>query len=133
MHASQKQFSGSFPLEHVMATLSWSLQRESQREHASLHLLSSNVAEVRSLYRAIDTLNRAQSEIAQLLGVGLSQDTALTVTRKLCDSLREQISSEWRDHHFRASEALTRSLLLIVHAEHDLERRGQLKALMFGN
>lgn len=90
-----------------------------EHEYASgdIHLKSSDLDQVRSLYNAQRFLIAAQAETVNLLASEASRTEALLAVRELVSNFEREMLDQWSKRHFRASEAMARALTLMVAAE----------------
>jgi hypothetical protein len=104
-------------LAHLCSALNW----ERERSGRSIHLLSSDTTQVQRLYVALSLLLSAEAAVRRLMATAKSRREVVLELAHYVSRFRKETSDSWSRREFRASEAFSRTLTILVASETGLQ------------
>jgi hypothetical protein len=112
-------------LAQLCSALNW----ERERSGRSIHLFSSDATQVQRLYAALSLLLSAEAAVRRLMATAKSQREVVLELTHYVSKFRKEAFDSWNRREFRASEAFSRTLTILVAAEIGLRRNDNVNAV----
>lgn len=126
MVAQEVEFEAGTHTANTVSPILWSALRgldiEQERQNSSIHLLSTNRAQVESLLLVLGHLNEARAAIQKYMGGKTPSGQASTLLNEMIANAVALRKHFW-PKEYRACEALTRMIDVLTRAGHSLSSR----------